>query len=149
MPGQTTNYQLALPLEDEYYSVAVVNGVTERVDALLKEREEETGALSASLAALRADTEAAQEQLEAQLASGLDGLGEELAAVREELGETIGSSLTPLAGRMTEAESKLATLWDAVFTNITGNPFTVVLSSLDGLTVTAGVWNAAQSRLEC
>ena len=37
MPGQTVNYQLPLPLEDEYYSVAVVNEVTERLDALLKE----------------------------------------------------------------------------------------------------------------
>lgn len=142
MPEQTANYQLPLPLEDEYYSVAVVNQVTERLDALLKEREDET-------AALRTETEAAQEELSAQLASGLEGLQEELLAMQEQLEETIGSELTPLTGRVTEAESKIATLWDAVFTNITGNPFTVVLSSLDGLTVTAGVWNAAQSRLEC
>lgn len=56
MPGQTVNYQLPLPLEDEYYSVAVVNEVTERLDALLKEREEED-------AAIRSELAAAQEQL--------------------------------------------------------------------------------------
>lgn len=149
MPGQTVNYQLPLPLEDEYYSVAVVNEVTERVDALIREREEEAEALSSSLTALRADTEAALDQLGAELSDELEEVRAELAATQEELGETIATSLTPLAGRMTEAESKIATLWDAVFTNITGNPFTVVLSSLDGITVTAGVWNAAKSRLEC
>lgn len=142
MPEQTANYQLPLPLEDEYYSIAVVNQVTERLDALLKEREDET-------AALRTEAEAAQEELSAQLASGLEGLQEELLAMQEQFEETIGSELTPLTGRVTAAEAKIATLWDAVFTNITGNPFTVVLSSLDGVTVTAGVWNAAQSRLEC
>ena len=93
--------------------------------------------------------DARMDGIDAALASGLEGLQEELLAMQEQLEETIGSELTPLTGRMTEAEAKIATLWDAVFTNITGNPFTVVLSSLDGLTVTAGVWNAAQSRLEC
>ena len=120
MPGQTVNYQLPLPLEDEYYSVAVVNEVTERLDALLKEREEEDAAIRS-----------------------------ELSAAQEQLGEAIEGGLTPLTARVTEAESKLTVLWDAVFTNITGNPFTVVLSSLDDITVTAGVWNAAKSRLEC
>ena len=94
--------------------------IAERIDALLKEREEEDAAIRS-----------------------------ELAAAQEQLGETIEGGLTPLTARVAEAESKLATLWDAVFTNITGNPFTVVLSSLDGITVTAGVWNAAKSRLEC
>ena len=78
MPEQTANYQLPLPLEDEYYSIAVVNQVTERLDALLKEREDET-------AALRTETEAAQEELSAQLASGLEGLQEELLATQEQL----------------------------------------------------------------
>ena len=44
---------------------------------------------------------------------------------------------------------KVEVLWDAVFTNITANPFLIVFTSLDGITVTAGVWNAAKSRLEC
>ena len=65
------------------------------------------------------------------------------------LGAASQADLSDLTARVTEAESKLTVLWDAVFTNITGNPFTVVLSSLDGITVTAGVWNAAKSRLEC
>ena len=66
MPGQTVNYQLPLPLEDEYYSVAVVNEVTERLDALLKDREEEDAAIRS-----------------------------ELAAAQEQLGETIEGGLTP------------------------------------------------------
>lgn len=45
--------------------------------------------------------------------------------------------------------AKIATLWDAVFTDITSNPFAIVFTSLDGVTVTAGNYNEALSRLEC
>lgn len=48
-----------------------------------------------------------------------------------------------------DLRSMVTTLWDAVFTNITGNPFTVAFTSLDGITVTAGIWNTAGARLEC
>ena len=74
---------------------------------------------------------------------------EELESIESLLGDGVIDQFASITGRVTAAEAKIATLWDAVFTNITGNPFTVVLSSLDGVTVTAGVWNAAQSRLEC
>ena len=55
----------------------------------------------------------------------------------------------PLSSRLAQAEADIAQVKDALFTNITGNPFTLVFSSLEGFSVTAGVYNAAQSRLEC
>ena len=57
------------------------------------------------------------------------------------------ADLSDLTARVTEAESKLTVLWDAVFTNITGNPFTVTFETLDGVTV-EGVWNTESKRIE-
>ena len=36
MPGRTQNYQFLLPLEEEYYSIDVVNETTEAIDSQLK-----------------------------------------------------------------------------------------------------------------
>jgi RNAse (barnase) inhibitor barstar len=40
-------------------------------------------------------------------------------------------------------------LWDALFTNITTNPFTITFDTLDDVMVTHGVWNVPLKRLEC
>ena len=45
--------------------------------------------------------------------------------------------------------SKITTLWDAVFGDITTNPFQITFANLDGITLTSGVWNATLQRLEC
>ena len=45
--------------------------------------------------------------------------------------------------------SKIATLWDAVFSEITSNPFQITFANLDGITLSSGVWNATYNRLEC
>lgn len=46
-------------------------------------------------------------------------------------------------------EDRVALLMNRVFDDITGNPFNITFSSLDGLVDVAGVWNSAQSRIEC
>ena len=61
----------------------------------------------------------------------------------------VGESLTGLTGRVTVNESKIATLWDAIFTNITGNPFPLAFSSLSGIPMTAGARHAAKAPLAC
>lgn len=45
--------------------------------------------------------------------------------------------------------SKINILWDAVFSDITGNPFQVTFDNLEGITLVVGIWNEAQARLEC
>ena len=44
---------------------------------------------------------------------------------------------------------KVDALWDAVFGDITTNPFQITFANLDGITLTSGVWNATLQRLEC
>lgn len=83
------------------------------------------------------------------LREDVDDLRADLDALSGQISTEVGESFSELTGRVTVNESKIATLWDAIFTNITGNPFTVAFSSLSGITVTAGVWNAAKARLEC
>ena len=145
MPDRTKNYQLPLPLEEEYYSIAVVNETTEKIDAQLRVNADEAESLRTDLTSYAEQLTASSEELSSEiedLRAGLDALSDQIST-------EIGENLSDLAGRVTVNESKIATLWDAIFTNITGNPFTIAFSSLSGITVTAGVWNTAKARLEC
>ncbi len=45
-------------------------------------------------------------------------------------------------------EDRVVLLMNRVLDDITANPFNITFGSLEGLTVT-GVWNSAQSRIEC
>lgn len=145
MPDRTKNYQLPLPLEEEYYSIAVVNETTEKIDAQLRVNADEAESLRTDLTSYAEQlTESSQE-----LSSEIEDLRADLNSLSGQISTEVGESLTGLTGRVTVNESKIATLWDAIFTNITGNPFTIAFSSLSGITVTAGVWNAAKARLEC
>ena len=50
---------------------------------------------------------------------------------------------------VTQNTSKIQTLWDAVFSEITSNPFQITFETLEGVTVTTGIWNESYARLEC
>lgn len=92
--------------------------------------------------------DALSEQLSGEVAEQIAALQEDIAAIQGQIGE-LGTEGDSLSSRLTQAEADIAQVKDALFTNITGNPFTLVFSSLEGFSVTAGVYNAAQSRLEC
>ena len=49
MPGRTQNYQFPLPLEEEYYSIDVVNETTEAIDSQLKRNMDALDALRTEL----------------------------------------------------------------------------------------------------
>lgn len=59
------------------------------------------------------------------------------------------ATVTDLEVRVNNNTSKINILWDAVFSDITGNPFQVTFTNLEGITLVSGVWNEAQARLEC
>lgn len=54
-----------------------------------------------------------------------------------------------LTALFNQINSKVATLWDAVFTEITTNPWLITFANLDGIVLTSGVWNKSLQRLEC
>lgn len=45
--------------------------------------------------------------------------------------------------------ARVNVLWDALFTDITENPFQITFENLDGVSVEVGIWNATYQRLEC
>lgn len=46
-------------------------------------------------------------------------------------------------------QAKLNTCYDALFSEVTKNPWMVTFGDLDGVTVTSGSWNQLKARLEC
>lgn len=54
-----------------------------------------------------------------------------------------------LSKTVAQNTSKITTLWEAVFSDITHNPFRITFVDLEGITLASGVWNATLQRLEC
>jgi hypothetical protein len=46
-------------------------------------------------------------------------------------------------------EDRIVMLMNRVFNDLVANPFTMTFTSLDGITVSEGIWNATASRIEC
>ena len=59
------------------------------------------------------------------------------------------ASVNDLSNAVGQNTSKIATLWDAVCSEITTNPFQITFADLTGITLTAGIWNSGLQRLEC
>lgn len=72
-----------------------------------------------------------------------------LARQAVEVANTASKTVTSLSNAVAQNTSKITTLWDAVFGDITSNPFQIIFVDLDGITLTSGVWNATLQRLEC
>ena len=65
------------------------------------------------------------------------------------IAEQAAAAVVDLSNVVQRNTSKITTLWDAVFGDITTNPFQITFANLDGITLTSGVWNATLQRLEC
>ena len=65
------------------------------------------------------------------------------------IAEQTAAAVVDLSNVVQQNTSKITTLWDAVFGDITTNPFQITFANLDGITLTSGVWNATLQRLEC
>lgn len=72
-----------------------------------------------------------------------------LAQQAVEIAQQAAASVVDLSNAVQQNTSKITTLWDAVFGDITTNPFQITFANLDGITLTSGVWNATLQRLEC
>lgn len=81
-----------------------------------------------------------------------------LAAAQEAKADAEGATETADAAQaavvtlgtvVQDNSARIQTLWDALFSDITTNPFTVSFSDLSGVNMTAGIWNATLQRVEC
>lgn len=73
----------------------------------------------------------------------------DLARRAIEIANAAQQSVIDLTKAVQQNTSKIATLWDAVFSDITTNPFQITFVDLEGITLTSGVWNSTLQRLEC
>ena len=101
-----------------------------------------------------ADAYATKEDYETYkaIALGAQATAEEaLALARQAIAITQAAeaSVNDLSNTVGQNTSKIATLWDAVFSEITSNPFQITFVDLSGITLSSGIWNATLQRLEC
>jgi len=54
-----------------------------------------------------------------------------------------------LNNRMYDTEIRLDRIEDSLYSNITGNPFTVIFNDLTGISIVKGIWNRELQRIEC
>ncbi len=73
----------------------------------------------------------------------------DLARLAIEIANAAQQAVIDLTKIVQQNTSKIATLWDAVFSDITTNPFQITFVDLEGITLTSGVWNSTLQRLEC
>lgn len=71
----------------------------------------------------------------------IDGLVLDVAALQAEN--------VDLRARVADNAAKTNLVYDAIFTDITTNPFLVTFGDLAGITFSAGIWNKSLARLEC
>ncbi len=76
---------------------------------------------------------------------------EALALARQaiEIARQAQKDVIDLTALINQLNSKIATLWDSVFTEITTNPWLITFADLNGVTLTSGNWNKSLQRLEC
>ena len=101
-----------------------------------------------------ADAYATKEDYETykKIALAAQATANEAKALSEQavaVANSAAQSVIELNKAVTQNTSKINTLWDAVFSDITTNPFQITFVDLDGITLTSGIWNATLQRLEC
>ena len=63
--------------------------------------------------------------------------------------EDVTDTVLELIPTINETNAKVELLFDAIYGELTENPFTATFGTLDQVTVVSGVWNADRQRLEC
>lgn len=66
----------------------------------------------------------------------------------EEAAQAVGNVLA-VTNKVAELEGRIGRVEDGLFHNLTGNPFLVSFSTLDGLVLVKGNWNKAKHCIEC
>ena len=93
-------------------------------------------------------------QVEEALALAQSALTKAQAAMADatdavEAADEAQAAVVTLGTAVQDNTAKIQTLWDALFSDITTNPFTVSFADLSGVNMTAGIWNATLQRVEC
>lgn len=123
MSDTTAVLGLALPKPDDYYDIEIFNENARLLDAAAAQTKEEFDTL-------RDEAQQAHDALQAHT--------QENAA-----------QLVALETALTAHAARIARLEDALFNNVTQNPFMVTFATLGAVSVSKGIWNKTRQRMEC
>ena len=92
--------------------------------------------------------EESKEQVEAKI----QAFKNEISASQAELNQSLAKAIKDIAdsvdSKTTEILNRLAILENAVYNDITGNPWTLTFNNLEGINLTNGNYNRAEHRIE-
>lgn len=88
--------------------------------------------------------------LEAAQAAQTAAEGAQTAAeAAEQEAADADAKVTAATNQISTNTANIQILWDAIFNDITTNPFSITFSTLAGITLAAGIWNTTYNRVEC
>lgn len=76
-------------------------------------------------------------------------LEQQVETLNQSLAKAIKDIADSVESKTTEVLNRLAILENAVYNDITGNPWTLTFNNLEGINLTKGNYNKAKQRLEC
>lgn len=141
MAGESAYYKLKKPTPEDIYSVENQNDNMDAIDTALHE-------LEVGKAGLDEGGKVMVKQIPA-LPYDPEGSAERVREALEADNEALAAEVLSLSNANAALEARVARLEDALFSNITGNPFSINFDNLTGIALEQGVWNAARQRLEC
>ncbi|WP_050698602.1 hypothetical protein [Anaeromassilibacillus senegalensis] len=134
MPDFTSNYKLEKPLPNDFYNVKTQNDNMNTIDKVMKNHDTSISGLIAH-----------SENIDMHVTAEDKVLWDTGAETAEQATENVTKALL----KIMNLESRVARIEDAIFNDITGNPFLTTFDSLSGIVLVKGVWNEEQQRIEC
>ena len=132
---RSTNLQLKLPEGDDFFNIEDFNENSEIIDRKLTE-------FNNKLPELAVNSEQIKEELKTQAEQLLNKQKEDVAKQMAEVKKEVAKAIQDIADQTTK-------LREAVYNDITGNPWSVIFSDLNGISLTKGNFNKTEQRIEC
>lgn len=124
-------------LVEKTIQLAIITGRTETIEAYIP----------SDACAGKADYEYYLRQVLVFIERAEQAIADADAAV--EKAEKVTDTVLELVPTINDTKAKVELLYDAIYGELTDNPFTVTFGTLDAVDVVSGVWNADRQRLEC
>lgn len=157
---KTTNYNLIKPGEEDFYRIDDFNKNADVIDQELRRVEKNIESAITEVRGAIEDIDfseihsALDQKVDKVPGKGLSSNDftntdkQQITTNRQDILD-LSALVTSMHNQITQNTSKINTLWDALFSDITANPFSVTFGNLGGISLTSGVWNTTLQRLEC
>lgn len=153
----TQNFNLEKPAQTDFYNVDVQNANMDKIDAALANEEERVRLhINDDIKHL---TPEQREMYNTTAVEFTAHVNEEYKHTTQEekdkwnagvvLSTENSGKIGTLENLTNNHEPRIKRLEDAIFNNITGNPFLVSFENLENIKLVKGIWNVAQKRIEC